>query len=345
MKDSLNIPFISVCVPAYKNPAYLQRLLDSLVIQGLQDFEVIITDDSPDQSVQNLINLYSEKLTIRYFKNLPPLGTPENWNEAIRQAKGQWIKLIHDDDWLSSDSSLQEYVNAINQNPGIDFFFSAYYNVTIDNKTEGEPIKTTTQVQNHNFITGLLFRNVVIKKPDRFRIQQLKHNPVTLLSKNIIGPPSVVIHRNDQKYFYDKNLKWLVDMDFYMRYLENRDLTYIDKPLINIGLNAQQVTKSSSLVREVEIPEHFRILEKTGVQNLDNLMVYDAWWRLMRNLKIRDLNEIKIAGYQGNIPAAIVNLIKFQRKVPFTLLQLGPVSKSLMMASYTHNKLTNSFRN
>jgi glycosyltransferase involved in cell wall biosynthesis len=345
MKDKLNIPFISVCVPSYKNPAYLQRLLNSLMIQGLRDFEVIITDDSPDQSVQNLINFYSEKLTIRYFKNLPPLGTPENWNQAIRQAKGQWIKLIHDDDWLSSETSLQEYVNAINQNPGIDFFFSAYYNVEVETGNEDAKSESNTEMQNHNFISGFLNSNPVIKKPSRFRIRQLKQNCVTLLSKNIIGPPSVVLHRNDQKYFYDKNLKWLVDMDFYMRYLENRDLAYIDKPLVNIGLNEQQVTKSSSMVREVEIPEHFRILEKTGIQNLKNLLVYDAWWRLMRNLKIRDIDEIKIAGYEGNIPEAIINLIKFQRKVPFSLLKFGPASKSLMIASYTHNTLTNSFRN
>ena len=167
----------------------------------------------------------------------------------MRQANGQWIKLIHDDDWLASNTSLQDYVDAINQNPKTDFFFSAYYNV-----------KVSTHITiNNNAKTEMI-------KPTLFRIKQLQQNPVTLLSKNIIGPPSVVIHRNDQKYLYDKNLKWLVDMDFYMRYLDNRVAVYIDKPLVNIGLNEQQVTRSSSLVREVEIPEHFRILEKTGVQ-------------------------------------------------------------------------------
>lgn len=343
MKGNPDIPFISVCVPAYKNPAYLRRLLDSLTIQGVRNFEVIITDDSPDQSVQDLIGLYSEKLTIRYFKNLTPLGTPENWNEAIRQAKGEWIKLMHDDDWFSLDTSLQEYVDAIKQNPRIDFFFSAYNNVAIDTKIEIAAIKPNIQAQNH-LIPEFQDRDNLIKKADRFRIRQLKQNSVTLLSKNIIGPPSVVIHKSDQKYNYDKNLKWLVDMDFYMRYLENHDVAYIDKALVNIGLSEEQVTKSSSLVREVEIPEHFRILEKTGIQSLKNLLVYDAWWRLIRNLEIRDVNEIKIAGYQGNIPLTIINLIQFQQKIPFAVLRFGPASKSLMMVSYTYNKLTNRFR-
>ncbi|HTE24674.1 glycosyltransferase family 2 protein [Flavitalea sp.] len=343
-------PFISICIPAYKHRDYVERLLTSLLAQTFTDFEVIITDDSPDESVSNLVTGYRSRLNLHYFKNTPALGTPENWNEAMRQAKGQWIKLIHDDDWLASDSSLQDYVDAINQNPNIDFFFTAYYNVKLNDGENPDLTKEATADE----ITGIPMhihisrnnngKNEMIE-PALFRIKQLQQNPVTLLSKNIIGPPSVVIHRNDQKYFYDKNFKWLVDMDFYMRYLDNRVAVYIDKPLVNIGINEQQVTRSSSLVREVEIPEHFRILEKTGIQQLKNLLVYDAWWRLIRNLKIRDLNEIKEAGYTGKIPVAIINLIKFQQKFHYSILKFGPASKTLMFASYTHNKLTNSFRN
>jgi glycosyltransferase involved in cell wall biosynthesis len=312
-------PFISVCIPAYKHNAYIERLLNSLSDQTFTQFEVIITDDSPDESVSNVVAGFSSTLNLRYFKNKPALGTPENWNESIRHAKGKWIKLIHDDDWLSSNTSLQDYVEAINRNPGVEFFFSAYQNIQVN---AGKDIRT-------------------LIKPELFRIKQLQQNPVSLLSKNIIGPPSVVIHRNDQNLFYDKNLKWLVDMDFYMRYLDKRIAVYIDKPLINIGLNEQQVTRSSSLVREVEIPEHFRILQKTGVQQLENLLVYDAWWRLMRNLRIRDLNEIKMAGYNGDIPDTIVKLIKFQQIFPYIMLKFGPASKALMLASYIQNKLRN----
>jgi glycosyltransferase involved in cell wall biosynthesis len=362
-------PFISICIPAYKHREFVERLLTSLLIQTFTDFEVIITDDSPDESVSTLVPDYTHRLNLVYFKNTPALGTPENWNEAIRQAKGQWIKLIHDDDWLTSATSLQDYANAINQNPGVDFFYSAYYNVRVNDRKTSDLTKetgadidkraTADDIQeiplnayiNDNIKDKINDKNneknnekVEIIKPVSFRIKQLQQNPVTLLSKNIIGPPSVVIHRNDQKYFYDKNLQWLVDMDFYMRYLENRIAIYIDKPLVNIGLNEQQVTNSSSLVRQVEIPEHFRILEKTGVHQLNNLLVYDAWWRLIRNLKIHDLNEIKEAGYTGKIPLAIINLVKFQQKLPYSMLNFGPTSKSLMLASYSYNKLTNSFK-
>ena len=47
-----------------------------------------------------------------YYKNIKVLGTPENWNESIRKAKGAWIKLMHDDDWFANENSLQKFYEA-----------------------------------------------------------------------------------------------------------------------------------------------------------------------------------------------------------------------------------------
>ena len=91
-------PFISICIPAYKRADYLDRLLKSIAVQSFKNFEVIITDDSPDESLLLLTQLYKKQLPIYYKRNLEALGTPENWNEGIRLARGQWIKIMHDDD-------------------------------------------------------------------------------------------------------------------------------------------------------------------------------------------------------------------------------------------------------
>src|SRR5262245_26575736 len=122
-------PLISICIPAFKRIDFLKRLLDSIVTQSYLDFEVIITDDSPSSEVSELCKQYENNFLIRYFKNAQPLGTPENWNEAIRKAKGEWIKLMHDDDWFADEESLQEYADAVADNPDEVFFFGGYRNV------------------------------------------------------------------------------------------------------------------------------------------------------------------------------------------------------------------------
>ena len=123
------LPSISICVPAYKRTDYLKRLLDSVALQTYKNFEVIITDDSPDNSIEELCNSYIGQFKLYYFKNLTNLNTPENWNEAVRKSNYEWIKIIHDDDWFAHKDSLLNYAEAISKQPHIDFFFSAYTNV------------------------------------------------------------------------------------------------------------------------------------------------------------------------------------------------------------------------
>ena len=87
-----NRVFISICIPAYKHVDYLKRLLDSIAIQTFKDFEVIITDDSPGNEVEQFCLQYQSLLPIKYIKNNTSLGSPGNWNACISNASGQWIK-------------------------------------------------------------------------------------------------------------------------------------------------------------------------------------------------------------------------------------------------------------
>ena len=44
--------------------------------------------------------------------------------------------------------------------------------------------------------------------------------PEVLLAANRIGPPSVVIFKKDLNVLFDSRMRWLVDIDFYIRYLK-----------------------------------------------------------------------------------------------------------------------------
>ena len=150
----------------------------------------------------------------------------------------------------------------------------------------------------------------------------------------IIGPPSVTLYKNDPAIVYDSGLKWLVDIEFYIRYLNARTFYYIDQPLINIGINDEQVTQLTFRVPEVEIPENFKLLQEIGEGQLKNILVFDAWWRLMRNLKITNVDMIRANGYNGDIPRVIERIVQFQDKMPATLLRNGIFSKTMMTICY-----------
>lgn len=304
------MPLISICIPAYKNAEYLKRLLESISIQTFKDFEVIISDDSPDDSLNTLIKKYRPCFKLLYYKNLIPFGTPANWNFAISKASGEWIKIMHDDDWFADVHSLEIFANATLNSFRI--IKCAYKNIYAKGKNE------------------TIFMSQIWKK-------QILKQPMCLMANNIIGPPSVLLIHSSIKAEYDERLKWRVDQEFYVRILEEEnDFTYISLPLINVGMNEEQVTNSCFNNPWVELPEGLILLQKHGVKPLKNILVYDAWWRLFRNLNIR--SPSKLYYYSINQwPQIILKIISDLKKISPKFLKNKFASKTIMLLSYLKN--------
>ncbi len=306
---------ISVCIPAYKNAAFLRRNLDALVNQTFRDFEVILSDDSPDESVAEIAAAYENRLNIIYLKNTPAKGTPANWNFAMQHASGEFIKLMHDDDWFATNTALQQYYDCLLTNPGVDFCFSAFYNVNIGSG-KVEPVFCSP-----------------------FNRYLLKHSRYNLFKRNFIGPPSVVFQRNRGEIFYDEKLKWLVDFEGYIRFLQTKsNILYLDKNLVNIGISGEQVTSSTQHDRTVVLPESLYFLKKHGLHILNNLYVYDYYWRMLRNFSVANTGDLAAAGWDDIVPERLSKMIYAQQKIPKSFLHIGLVSKLCMLASYLWNR-------
>lgn len=301
---------ISICIPAYKNTAHLQRLLDSIAMQTYRDFEIVITDDSPDDSVKLLAETYSISQPLHYFKNQSRLGTPENWNESVRRARGNWIKLMHNDDWFTSPASLQRFYDTTLAYPQYAFFFSAFQNI-IEN-------------------TG----NKQVVTCNGFDLFFLRLSAFHLFKRVYVGNPSCTLIRRDIDLFYDNRFKFVVDFEFYIRcFRKLGGYRYIDEILLNIGFHDEQVTKYTFRVPEVQIPENLIMLEKFGTGILKNPVVYDYYWRMFRNLSIRSEDQAR-QYYSGNIPPPLKQMIRFQSGLSPRLLKVGIFSKLLMSFHY-----------
>jgi len=310
------LPLISICIPAYKRLAYLQRLLDSIKIQTYKNYEIIITDDSADETVKDFTENYRDIASIKYYKNEEPLGTPENWNESIRKANGKWIKLMHDDDWFADENSLEIFADAIGKSGGCPFIFCAHNNVD-ENSDKIVPVHL----------------NLVGKS-------LLGQSPLNLMKRQFIGAPSNTLIRKDIELFYDNRFKWVVDFEFYIRCLrKTKCFYYINNTLVNIGLNREQVTQYTFRKPEIEIPENHLMIEKSGSNILRNIFVYDYYWRLYRNLGITDVKMIK-EYYDHPVHPVLQQMIRFQKKIGSKLLRRGFFSKLFMTISYTRS-LTN----
>ena len=55
---------VSVIVPVYNTKKYLEKCLDSLVNQTLDEIEIVIIDDGSTDGSIDILRKYSEKYTI-----------------------------------------------------------------------------------------------------------------------------------------------------------------------------------------------------------------------------------------------------------------------------------------
>src|SRR5690606_23512779 len=95
-------PLVSVVIPAYR-AKYLPETLKSLIDQDFTDYEIIVGDDCPTNEVYEVFRALLRELPIknlRYFKRSSPEGGGANLSFCIRQARGEFIKPVFDDDLL-----------------------------------------------------------------------------------------------------------------------------------------------------------------------------------------------------------------------------------------------------
>ena len=83
-------PKISVCIPAYNRVEVLPDLLDSVLAQDYDDYEVVIVDDCSPQreEIRAVIERYAAKSPrIRYFENERNLGYDANNDKYVDMFK------------------------------------------------------------------------------------------------------------------------------------------------------------------------------------------------------------------------------------------------------------------
>ncbi len=91
-------PLISFAIPTKNRYRYLLKLMDSCVKIKSKNFEIVIHDNTEDNTdILEYLNGIEDQ-RISYFHNPEFLDMVENCNSAIKSCKGEYICLIGDDD-------------------------------------------------------------------------------------------------------------------------------------------------------------------------------------------------------------------------------------------------------
>lgn len=111
------MPKVSVIVPFYNVEGYIEKCLETLVNQTLDDIEIILVNDgSKDRSidiVKRFLQQYPKKITYLEKENG---GLSDARNYAIPYAKGEYIAFLDSDDYVEKDMYKSMYELARKEN-------------------------------------------------------------------------------------------------------------------------------------------------------------------------------------------------------------------------------------
>ena len=94
-------PKVSFCFTTFKRHDHLRSTLQSVQNQTFADFEVIVSDNDPEQSGKAVVGSFDERF--KYFPNNENLGMKKSFNKSLERSSGEYIVMIADDDPVYPD--------------------------------------------------------------------------------------------------------------------------------------------------------------------------------------------------------------------------------------------------
>lgn len=106
--------FFSIIIPLYNRPQEIKELLESLTLQTYRNFEVLVIEDGSVNDAEAIVNTFTDKLNLRYFKKQNE-GQGFTRNFGFERAKGDYF-VIFDSDCLIPSDYLQIVNDSLSKN-------------------------------------------------------------------------------------------------------------------------------------------------------------------------------------------------------------------------------------
>lgn len=227
---SSNEPLISIIIPCYemkgKGVSFLNFSLEKISMQSYDNIEILISDQSNNSDISEAVKSWNDKLNIKYFLNTEQeKSSSSNLNFALKKVSDEtkYIKYLFQDDFLFHEESIRFTVESLEMNPDKYWLISPCYH-----SNNGQDLY--------------------------YPFEPYFYEDIFLGEPNSISSPSVLTVKKEAAIDFDKNLMWLMDVDYYKRLHEKfGDPIILDNyTVVNRTWDGQVGNNISSEIQERE---------------------------------------------------------------------------------------------
>lgn len=114
---------LTICVPTYNRPEYLEQCLYSILDQSFREFRLIILDNASEKDYSGVISKFNDP-RINYIRNRTNLGHSGNWKKALQvSSESEYVIIFHDDD-LMHPKLIEFELNLLHADPNCAYVAS-----------------------------------------------------------------------------------------------------------------------------------------------------------------------------------------------------------------------------
>lgn len=118
-------PLVSVIIPTYNRPFYLQEALKSAARQTYQNLEIIVSDNCSSENPEAIVESFQDS-RIQFWRNKTNIGMCANVMNAFKRAQGKYVACLNDDDMWNEDF-LAKLIPHLEANPTLNLAFCDHY--------------------------------------------------------------------------------------------------------------------------------------------------------------------------------------------------------------------------
>lgn len=224
---------VSIITPSYNQASYIEQTIKSVLEQDYKNIEYIIMDGGSTDGTVEILKKYSDKIIWRSEKDK---GQSDGINKGLRLATGEIVAFINSDDTYEP-GAIRKVVNFFNKNKEAKWVFGKCH--IIDEN--GKEIR--------KFITS--YKNFWLNFLNYF----------WLLALNPISQPATFWKRqiHSEEGYFDKDLHYAMDYDFWLRIGRRNDFHYLPKYLASFRWHTQS---KGGMVYEKQFKEEYDLAKK-----------------------------------------------------------------------------------
>ena len=189
----------TIIIPTYNNLELAEKAIQSAISQKDVTYQIVVTDDSTDNKIKDYCEVIKND-NLFYYHNAQPSGAVNNWNEGIKHIDSFYTIIMHHDERMKDTFYLKE----------IKKYFNLGYDVIVSN------------------LEVFIGHKKKMRHFTSFMKKYFINHPILLFLSNAIGPCACLAIRSQLVCNFNKNLHWLVDVDWYYNNIVNRKVKYIN---------------------------------------------------------------------------------------------------------------------